>query len=75
MKYLKELTFKVGDLLVLDESYVEKTGIRNLAWLVLKTTPTGFYFLDIGGFREGIRESSATEWHPAWRVIQGELNE
>lgn len=49
MKYLKELTFKVGDLLVLDESYVEKTGIRNLAWLVLKTTPTGFYFLDIGG--------------------------
>lgn len=72
VRFNRKLSFKAGDLLVLDETYLKDSGATNLAWLVLRTTPKGFCFIDLYLFLEGIQWSSAEEWHPAWRVIPGD---
>ena len=74
--YQEEISFKVGDLLVLDESYLKESGSRNITWLVIKKTPLEFQFIDIAGFYEGIQTmSTSIVLHQAWRVIPGETVE
>jgi hypothetical protein len=77
----KQLTFKVGDVLVLNDRFIQTVKCQKLAWLILQIRPArnahqrrAFKFINLLNLSEEATWSTASNWHHAWEVIPGELN-